>query len=400
MDSDRLDSFIERIEPFLIIVIIASFVGVVGGVIGAAFLKTIDVFIGLREAFLYIILLMPVIGIIVVYLNKKYRCDKDGTEVVNRAIVRNEDIPNYVVPSLFASTTLSHLAGASVGRMEAPIKMGGGIGSYIAKFFNLKAEKRGTIIASGVASLFGAVFGAPITGTVFACEMCFSKKNKKPIYVLPVLLAACFGRFVCFAFGMNSFVDRLIYIHHADFELKHIILIFILIGICLGFALVFNNILKYVRELFSKIKNEYVRIGIGSLIMIGCIYLIGNTLFCGNDTSLVQRALDNYSMWYIFIVKTLLTALCLAAGFKGGNIGPAFIAGATLGILIASLMGIDPLMGAAIGAVCLFGGVTGCFVSAVVLGIEIFGIKSILFYVIIALMLRYFIKQGFIERKF
>ena len=94
-------------------------------------------------------------------------------------------------------------------------------------------------------------------------------------------------------------------------------------------------------------------------------------LFCGNDTILVEMALESNSYWYIFILKTLLTSLCLAVGFRGGNIGPAFISGATFGILIASLMGLDPLIGAMIGAVCLFGGVTGCFVSAVMLGIEI-----------------------------
>ena len=57
-------------------------------------------------------------------------------------------------------------------------------------------------------------------------------------------------------------------------------------------------------------------------------------------------------------------------------------------------------MGAAIGAVTLFGGVTGCFISSIALGIEMFGLKSIAFFIIIALLLRYFIKQNIIERKF
>ena len=134
--------------------------------------------------------------------------------------------------------------------------------------------------------------------------------------------------------------------------------------------------------------------------MIGCVYLIGNTLFCGNDTILVEKSLENNQMWYTFILKTVLTALCLAIGFKGGNIGPAFICGATLGILLSSFLGIDPQMGAAIGAVTLFGGVTGCFISSIALGIEMFGLKSIAFFIIIALLLRYFIKQNIIERKF
>ena len=84
---------------------------------------------------------MPIIGIIIVYINKKYKCDKEPGELINRAIIKDEEIPSHITPTLFATTTLSHLAGASVGRMEAPIKMGGGIGSYIANFFNLKKDK-------------------------------------------------------------------------------------------------------------------------------------------------------------------------------------------------------------------------------------------------------------------
>ena len=399
-NEEKIDSFVEKIEPYLIVVIIASFVGITGGVLGALLIKTIDIFTNIRNAIPYVILAMPLIGMLIVYLNKTFNTNKDGREIINKAITKEEDIDDYMVPSMFVTTTLSHLAGAAVGRMEAPIKMGGGIGTYISKFFSLKKKNRATIIASGVAALFASVFGAPFTGTIFAYELCFSKNQKKPIYILPVLLAAAFSRFICFALGANSFIDNLIYIHHAEYGLKQIIPILLLIGICLIFALIFNKIQDGSKKLFSKIKNEYVRIVIGSLIMIGCIYLIGNTLFCGNDTSLVEKALNSNTMWYTFILKAVLTSLCLAIGFKGGNIGPAFISGAALGILLSTFMGIDPQMGAAIGSITLFGGVTGCFISLIALGIEIFGLKSIIFFIIIALFIRYFIKQNIIQRNF
>ena len=134
--------------------------------------------------------------------------------------------------------------------------------------------------------------------------------------------------------------------------------------------------------------------------MIGCIYLIGNTLFCSNNTSLVETALQDNSMWYTFILKALLTSLCLAIGFKGGAIGPAFISGATLGILLASLFGINVYMGAAIGAISLFAGVTGCYISAIALGVEVFGLKSILIYVVIALIIRELINRNYLDKKF
>lgn len=395
-----VDNFVEKVEPYLIIVIIASFVGVLCGVLGALFIKTIDIFIEIRGYWEYIVFFIPLVGVITVFLNKEYKLEKKNTELISDAVKKEKDIPSYLIPTLFTETTLSHFVGASVGRMEAPIKMGGALGNYIAKFFNLIKKDRSTVIASGVAALFGSVFGAPLTGTILAYELCITKENKKPIFFIPILLAAAFSRFICFAFGVNSFIERLIFVHHASFEWKQIILIVVLMALCLIFALLFNKILETTKNIFAKIKNEYIRIVIGSIIMIIAIYLLDTTVFCGNDTKLIELSLLNNKMWYIFIVKTLLTAVCLGVGFRGGDIGPAFIAGVTFGILISSLMGLDHMMGAAIGAVSSFGGVTGCIISSIALGVEIFGIKSIGFFIIIAIGLKYLIDKQYIEKKF
>lgn len=399
-NSKKVDEFTDSIEPYLILIIIASFVGVVCGVLGALFIKTIDIFVTTREIYKSIILLMPIIGILIVYINKKYKCNKDGTQLINDAIIKKEEIPSYIAPTLFISTTLSHLVGASIGRMEAPIKIGGCIGNYISNFFNLTKKYRNTIISSGVSGLFGAVFGAPVTGTIFAYEVCYTKENKKPIYLIPVFLSAVFGRFICFAFGINSFIDKMLYLTHGSFKLKEIFLIIILIGLCLIFTLFFTKLLQTTKEIFSKIKSDYLRIVIGSIIMIGAIYILDTTIFCGNNTDLIKQGLTNNDIWYSFIVKALLTSLCLAIGFKGGNIGPAFVCGVTFGVLLANLMNLDPMLGASIGAVSLFGGITGCFVSAIVLGIEIFGFNSLIFYLLIGILIRYLIKHEYITRSF
>ena len=395
--EEKINKFLDELEPFLILVIICSFVGVVGGALGALFLKTIDVFTAFRTSFKYLVFAMPLVGLVIVYINKKYKCAENESEVVNKAMF-GEDLPNHTVPSLFITTCLSHLVGASVGKLEAPIGMGGSIGNYISNFFGLKSKYRRTVIASGVSALFGCIFGTPVMGTVFSLELCYSKDNKKPIFILPVLLSACFSRFICFAFGINSFVDRILYIHHANYGIKDIFFILVLIIICLSFGLIFNYIFDFVKNLFSKIKNEYIRIIIGSLIMIGAFCLINNTLFLGNDTSLIKKSMVNNHMWYSFIVKTILTALCASIGFKGGKIGPAFVVGCCLGILLANFMGIDPIMGACIGSICLMGCVTTFYISNMVLGIELFGFKSIVFYIIIAIAIKYFVNNGYIKR--
>ena len=401
MDTSRkIEKFFDRIEPYMVVVIITAFIGILCGLIGTLFIKILDIFTDFRDIFNYIIVLMPIIGVAIVFIHKSFKCEENGEKMIHDTIVKEQDVPGYMAPILFVTTALSHLAGAAVGKLEAPIKIGGSIGNSISKMFGLKNIDRKTVIASGVAALFGSVFGAPITGTVLSYELCYTKENKKPIYLLPILVSAYFARFIGFAFGTNSFIDRLVFLSHAQFSIKDIFLIIILIAVCSVFAIIFVQTLKYTDKMFKKINNEYIRIVIGSLIMMGCVLLIGNTLFCGNDPSLVASALKDNSMWYTFILKALLTGLCLAIGFRGGAIGPAVISGATLGILLASLLGINLFMGAAIGAVCLFGGITGCYVSAIALGVEVFGLKALVFYVLIALIIRVLIKYEYIDKKF
>lgn len=393
MDSDeKLEQSLNKIEPYMITVIIASFLGVLSGLFGALFITTLNIFTEARDLIFYSVLIMPLIGVLIVYINKKYPSEKENGLLIDEAVNKEKDIPKSFLPSLFTTTVLSHFAGASIGRMEAPIKMGGSLGNYIAKFFSLKEKQKGTIIASGVAGLFSAVFGTPLTASVVALEL--SKYNKKNTYVLPIILSSCFSRFICFAFGIDSFIDKMLYLHHPKYELKQVLIILAIVVICILFSFIFNKALKITKDIFKKVKNEYLRIIIGSIIMIICLYFLNNTLFCGNNTYLVEKALSGNDMWYIFIVKTILTAICLASGFRGGNIGPAFVVGASLGTLLATLMGIDPLIGAAIGAITLFTGITKLLISGAVLGLEIFGAKMLPFFIIVSCILKKFQKTN------
>lgn len=396
--EERLENFLNELEPFLILVIICSFVGVVSGILGALFLKTIDVFTSFRNSFVYLIFGMPFIGLFIIYLNNKYKYSNLESETVNKAINNNEDIPKHTILSLFITTCLSHLVGASVGRLEAPVEMGGAVGNHISNFFDLKNKYRKTTIASGVAALFGCIFGAPVTGTVFALELLNLKNNKKDLFIVPVLLAACFSRFICFAFGANSFVDTIIFMNHANYSIRDIFFILVLIFACIVFSLFYNYIFDRIKSLFFKVKNEYIRIIVGSIVMIGFYFVVNDSLLLGNNTTLIKRAMINNSMWYSFIIKMILTSLCVSIGFKGGKIGPSFVIGSCFGILIGSFMGIDLVMSACIGALCILGSITGFYISIVVLGIELFGFKALLFYIIIAMAIRYLFNKKYIKR--
>ena len=78
----------------------------------------------------------------------------------------------------------------------------------------------------------------------------------------------------------------------------------------------------------------------------------------------------------------LLTALTLAAGYKGGEIVPAFFTGATFGCLFGHIFGISPSLCAATGMLALFCGVTNCPIASMLIGFELFGFEGVSYYLI------------------
>ena len=65
--------------------------------------------------------------------------------------------------------------------------------------------------------------------------------------------------------------------------------------------------------------------------------------------------------------------MTLGAGFKGGEIVPAFASGATFGCTLSPLLGLSSSFGAGAGMVALFCGVTNCPLTSILLAYELFG---------------------------
>ena len=75
----------------------------------------------------------------------------------------------------------------------------------------------------------------------------------------------------------------------------------------------------------------------------------------------------------LFPDENALTAVTLAAGFKGGEIVPTFCIGATFGLTIGSLLGLEAELAAALGLVGLFCCATNSPLASIILSVEMFG---------------------------
>ena len=75
------------------------------------------------------------------------------------------------------------------------------------------------------------------------------------------------------------------------------------------------------------------------------------------------------------------------AGLKGGEIVPTFCIGATFGCVVGGLLGLDVGLCTALGLVGLFCCAANSPVAGVFLGVEMFGVAALPYYVIICLLL-------------
>ena len=76
----------------------------------------------------------------------------------------------------------------------------------------------------------------------------------------------------------------------------------------------------------------------------------------------------------------MFTAITISAGFKGGEIVPAFFIGSTFGCVMGGLLGLNPAIAAAIGFVSVFCGVVNCPIASMVLSLEVFGAEGLMLF--------------------
>ena len=96
--------------------------------------------------------------------------------------------------------------------------------------------------------------------------------------------------------------------------------------------------------------------------------------YLGLSLPLVEHALVGQdTTWTVPALKLAFTAICLGSGFVGGEVTPLFIIGATMGAAVSPPLGIDPLLGAAVGYVSVFAAAANTPIACAVMAVEVFG---------------------------
>lgn len=376
----KIKSAFNYVKTFIKWVIIASFTGTLGGLIGSLFSSFIQYANQANNSIWWLIFFLPLGGIVIVAMYKFCHLDNDpGTNCVIESIRVKQNVPWVLSPLIFVSTVITHFLGGSAGREGAALQLGGSLGSVIGRLLHLDEKDMHISILCGMSGVFSALFCTPVTAAFFALEV-ISVGIAYYSALVPCLVSAIVAYSISVGLGISPL----------HFEIsKHIPnLNFIslsqtvgLAAVCALISIIFCMVMKQSHKLAKKyIKNEYIRVIIGSLAIIAMTFIVGCRDYNGAGSQIIANAIGGNAKPEAFILKIIFTALTISFGFKGGEIVPTLFIGSTFGCVFAPLLGIDPVFGAAIGMICLFCGVVNCPAASVLLSIEIFGSQGLIFF--------------------
>lgn len=367
--KERIKKLLEYVKSLAKWIIIAGAVGAVGGAVGSLFHLSIDYVTELREKFLWILYLLPVGGVIICLLYKLSKTKLDTNRVIE-SVRGEQDVPLIMAPLIFASTVITHFFGGSAGREGAALQLGGSIGYNLGRLFRLKESDLHIIVMAGMSAVFAALFGTPITAIFFALEVT-SVGIMYYAGLLPCIISAILASVIAKGFGLHSVKFDIV---SQSLSLSNSWRVFVLTALCAVVGILFCLAIEKSEKYMEKyIKNNFLRAFAGGAIIVLLTLVLGTRDYNGAGMDVITRAINGEADAFAFALKIVFTAITISAGFKGGEIVPAFFVGSTFGCVVGGLLGLPPQLGAAIGFVALFCSVTNCPVASLLLALEVFG---------------------------
>ena len=317
--------------------VLGGVIGLVGGIIGSLFHIGVDTATQMRLAHPWVLYLMPVGGLAIVGLYRLTKTEGKGTNDIIASVHFGEQVPGLLVPVIFVSTVIT---------------------------------------LCGMSGVFAALFGTPLTATVFALEV-ISVGVLYYAGLVPCLTAALTGYLVSVLMGVppTRFTVTV-----PGLEVRTMLLVMVLALLCAVVSILFCRGLHGVEHLLKRtLKNPYLRVAVGAAVLIG-LTLLTNGDYNGAGMEVIGRAIAGQADPWAWVWKLLFTAITIGCGFKGGEVVPSFFVGAAFGCVAAGWLGLPAGFGAAMGLVSVFCGAVNCPLASIILSVELFGSGDLLYF--------------------
>ncbi len=359
-------------------VLLSVVTGLVCGIVGSAFHLTVDKATEIRLDNPWLIFLLPAGGVLIAFIYRVSHMEGEGTNGIIDSIHDGGRVHIRLVPVIFISTAITHLVGGSAGREGAALQIGGGIGYRVGRMLKLDDKDMRLVTLCGMSAVFAALFGTPLTATIFALEVI----SVGVLYysgLIPCLVASVTAYGVSRLFGIAPMRYTVLL---EPLEVGLLVRVCILAVACAVVSMVFCIAMHKTEQFAStKIKNGYLRTAVGGVIVIALTLIAGSDSYNGTGTDVIASALgEGKAPTWGFLWKIVFPAVTIGFGFKGGEIVPTMFIGAVLGCTVGPLLGIPAQFAAAIALVAVFCGAVNCPIASIILSVELFGSGELLYF--------------------
>ncbi|MDZ7672522.1 MAG: chloride channel protein [Halanaerobiales bacterium] len=390
----------------IIMILLVLFIGIPAALFSYLFFFIIDkLSINIINYFKgsLLIILIPALGGLVVGILLKYgrlTARGHGVPLLLSTIKSQETgLTKSDLRSEFLATSFTVISGGSVGIVGPIIEITTGITDLLGRFFKFDLKNYQTLIGSGAAASFSAVFNAPIAAVIFSLEVINKNWSLKNLFYTIVASFSGFYFKSLILPNKNYLFD--ISINIESFGTKQYIFL-------IGFAIfisfigwIFINLLLLNESIFSKIEIPlHFKPMLGGLT-VGIIgYFLIDVM--GTSSTLISSIQDyKASLTFIallLIFKIIATSFSIGSGGSGGLFAPMILIGLLSGLLAGNI-GLELLPGYAISPVFLalcgitgiFGGLIKAPVTSVILILELFYLPNLVIPLILTAFIPYII---------
>lgn len=392
-------SFIKQCARWVVLVLPISFVV---GTLVAFFLWLLDLVTEIRSTVPQLLYLLPFAGILIYFFYHRFG---KNSEAGNNLIIDEIHepvgrVPLRMAPLVLFSTIITHLFGGSAGREGTAVQIGGSIANGLSRVFTIHREEMSILLKAGVAAGFGAVFGTPWAGAIFALEVIAIGKLKYKA-LIPCLMASFFADLTCILWGIGHTEYTIALQQNNLFASVELVLF---LKVCVAGALfglvswLFSFSSHWLKDRVNQlIKSKWLIPFWGGLLVIMLSWIFGpDYLGLGVEShqngsvSIVSSFEEGGSESFSWLLKLLFTVVTLSFGFKGGEVTPLFFIGATLGNTMAISFGVPIDLLAGLGLIAVFAGATNTPIASSVMGIELFGPQYALYFIVVCFMAYFF----------
>lgn len=322
----------------------------------------------------WLIFLAPAVGALTCYYNATMGHNIPKLHELHKYFSSHKKIWRGATPFIFFWTQASHLVGASVGR-ESPATIMGLSLAELCKGKKLKGDHsweglfwNELFLRAGIAAGFGAVFGVPVAGAIFAISLA-------PLWRWPLLVIVVCG----FSSAAANWIALTLGLRHTFYPpLKsmptlNLEILFFLLAI-LTIAVFYLAIRHYFLFLLEKIKKPMVRGFTVGVLLIAILQLAG-LQYASMSLATLSQAFSGIDNSQFFIVKGWLTLLSNAGVYVGGEVTPLMTVAATAANSIGHLLSLsEPIaLLASLSVVAFLALIFDAPLAMAILGCELFG---------------------------